>query len=98
MGIFRRFSGNDVERERLDFFGYRATGTAPDSPVIEFTDRGDFSCGTGKEGFVSAIDFVTGDAFLNDFKAEIVGQRDNRIARDTVERNRPDQHYRVCRF
>ena len=85
MGIFGRFCGNDVEKEALELFGDRATGSAPDSPVIEFTYRGDFCCGARKEGFVGTIDFVARNALLNDFKAEIVGQSDNRIASDTVE-------------
>ena len=85
VSVSRVLAGYDVKEEGLEFFGDRATGTVADLPVVDFADRGDFCGGAAEKVFVCAIDFVTGDAFFDDFDACVFCQGDDGVACDAIQ-------------
>ena len=83
--MLRVLAGDTIEESLLQLGGNRAARTDTDGAVVQFADRGDLGRGTGKERFVRSVDFIAGDAFLDQLDAEFFRQRDNRVARDAFQ-------------
>ena len=50
-----------------------ASFASADQAVVEFPDRGDLSRRAGKECLIRTVDFITGNALLDDWDADFCG-------------------------
>ncbi len=62
-------AADDVEKSILDALGDRAAIPRAEGDAVELADGGDFGRRAGKEGFVSDVNLVAGDALFLDGQA-----------------------------
>jgi hypothetical protein len=75
----------DVEEGVLKFLGDRAARALPDFVMVHRADRRDLRRRAGKKELVGDVEHLAREGLLLDFVAALLGQRDDRIARDAVE-------------
>src|SRR5690349_12941104 len=86
--VLRVAAVHDVEERGLDLLGDRTARAAPDLDAVEFADRRDFGGGAGEERLVGDVDLVARDALFHQRDVQVAADREDRVARDAVERAR----------
>src|SRR6266478_985495 len=80
-----------AEEGGLDLPRDRAHLALADAPVVHFAHRGDLGRGAAHEGLVGAVEVVAAEAALLDGNALVLGDADDRLARDTLEDSARDR-------
>src|SRR4051794_5733548 len=86
LGVLRIAAVDDVEERALDLLGDRPARAAAELDAVELADRGHLGRGAGEERLVADVELVAGDALLDQLQAEVAADRQDRVARDAVER------------
>src|SRR5688572_29461753 len=82
---------DDVEEFLLQFLGDRSAFAGADRDAVNRTDRRDLGRGASEENFVGEIERCTLDLCLDDLKAELACDLQNRITRDPGQYRRAER-------
>src|SRR3954451_21046282 len=85
VGVFRIAAIDDVVERVLQLLGDRAAPADADLHAIEFADGRHFGGGAGEEALVGDVDLVARDALLHDLDAQVLGDVEHRVPRDSVQ-------------
>src|SRR5260370_31619484 len=76
---------DDAEELVVQRLGDWAHAAVADEDAVDRAEMGDLSGGAREEGLVADVDHLAQQRLLDDFDAELLGQRQDRVAGDAVE-------------
>src|ERR1700704_6446039 len=76
---------DDAEELVVQRLGDGAHAAVADQDAIDRAEMGDLGGSAGEEGLVADVDHLAQQSLLDDLDAELLCQRENRVASDAVE-------------